>query len=140
MTILFALTIVSALSDPANYRFVERLDRYVAQVTRDRFKLGRLSREGNFVVTRDVPVDGFDSGPPFVVLPSGSLRPHQFYELRGQWLVLGWMDNGTFTADAPPQKLKFTEYKYTPWAVPIWNLPGYFEFAPPPKPPAVTSR
>lgn len=136
MTISIALAFAAAASDPSNYRFVERTDRYVALFTTDRFKLGRLGRNGEFVVTRELPY-GFHSGlPVFTMLPSGSVRPRRVYELRDEWLVLGWMRDGAFLADAKHQRLRFSAYRYTPWSVPIWNLPGHFEFTPSPKPAA----
>lgn len=119
--------VITALANPANYRFVERTDRHVAMITEERFKLGRLTRDGKFVVTRDLP-HGAYSGPLFAILPAGNLRPQRMYELRDQVIVPGWMFEGVFTPDTRPRSIRFVDYKYTPWSVPIWNLPGFFEF------------
>ena len=38
---------------------------------------------------------------------------------------------GRFVPDKGGTTIPFTDYKFGPWARPIWNLPGYFRPAKP---------
>ena len=49
------------------------------------------------------------------------------------------MNSGKFVPDEGGRIIKFSDYHYSPFARPIWNLPGYFRpvaVKPADKPPA----
>ena len=86
---------------------------------------GKLDADGNFHEELRI---GDGQGGSFqigTVTPIGNRGPA--YEYRAGRLVKGVIDDdGAFVPDPNAPVTHFINYKYSPGAVPIWNLPGSF--------------
>jgi hypothetical protein len=66
------------------------------------------------------------SVPNYTLIGAAPGRP--VYEFRFGRLIKGAMDkSGNFIPEAGSVVLRFEDYRYSPTAIPIWNLPGYFK-------------
>ncbi|MBX9625691.1 MAG: hypothetical protein K2X82_17955 [Gemmataceae bacterium] len=129
----------AAMSDPpapppAQYRFVENTDRWVG-VHRGGWRLiGKLDKDGEFTQEQRFRRGAGASSVPAHELLNGS-RPAaaKAYEFRHGALVPGELrKDGAFVPEVGGTVIKFADYKYTPEAPRIWNLPGYFVPVEPP--------
>jgi len=62
-------------------------------------------------------------------------KPYEVYEFRSERLIKGTLDKDfNFVSHVGATVIHFKDYKYSPDGIKIWNLPGYFEKKPTPKP------
>jgi len=120
---------LSAAPVPAQeYTFVPNTGRWV-EVIRGEYKMiGKLDREGNFVPTYIYPITAeLSCAPARKPLTSPSLQPRKVYEFRSGRLIQGeLLKSGNFVPDLGCAVMRFDDYKFSPEAIPIWNLPGDF--------------
>ena len=135
----FSLMVAAAFppppTDPPQYEFVLNVDRLVGIQREDFLLIGKLDKDGEFThmykKEASVSADGekfiFGSGPAYVLLNVGGLKPSKVYEYRSGMLIPGLMRaGGKFIPEEGAKVIRFTDYKYAPHAIPIWNLPGGF--------------
>ncbi|MGL6075280.1 MAG: hypothetical protein ACRC8S_14070 [Fimbriiglobus sp.] len=99
---------------------------------------GKLDASGEFVFSHRLP----DSDPPgdFAICGSGpswmqprflrwgAAEPYKAYELRSGMLIPGTIEtSGRFVPTSGAKIISFADYKYSPEAPKIWNLPGDFQ-------------
>lgn len=128
-----AVVLVGLIPVPV-YEFVPAPDRLVGIMRRDgTILIGKFDADGEFTQTA-VEKAGPRLGPMTwqFVGSSGSLKPELVYELRSGTLILGTLTgNGPFIPKVGAAVIRFVNYKYSPSAPRIWNLPGYFYAVPP---------
>lgn len=122
-------------SDSPKYEFVLNVDRLVG-IDRPGFTLiGKLDKDGEFTqsykIEASVSADGLKfiagSGPAYVLLNVGGLKPTKVYEFRSGMLIPGTMRaGGKFIPEEGAKVIRFADYKYSLSSTPIWNLPGGF--------------
>jgi len=125
---LFAEIGTSAPVPPVEYVFVEDTQRTVGILRGQRLLIGYLNSNGTFVETSRQSRNGFLSPAPlYTLLNPQSLKPRQVYEFRARRLIKGALaPEGEFTPEIGSKVISFNDYQYSPSALPIWNLPGYF--------------
>lgn len=139
MTHAIAVGVLALMVQPPAYEFVPRVDRLVEFIRPDCTTLvGRLDAGGEFTLAyslagvgpewgrRDVALyrSRFDNP---VTLGVNTLEPQPVYELRSGALIPGTMvAHGPFVPTVGGAIIRFADYKYSPFARRIWNLPGYF--------------
>jgi hypothetical protein len=101
------------------------------------YDFGRFDERGNFVAEKRVHVKDLDREIGWRVayaiwyVP----KPNEVYEFRSERLIKGTLEKDfNFVPHVGATVIHFKDYKYSPDAIRIWNLPGYFEKKPPPKP------
>jgi hypothetical protein len=88
--------------------------------------IGTLDADGNFYVERQYDDDQPGSRKIGRLTWIGKWGPA--YELRAGKLVKGEIDGaGVFVPDPWAPVIRFQDYRFSPDAIPIWNLPGYFK-------------
>jgi uncharacterized protein (TIGR03067 family) len=126
----------SAPAPPAEeYVFVRDTDRWVGIVKKEICK-GKISREIRLVGKLDANGDftqvyRFETppsmSPNYTLINLPGPKAKKVYEFRSERLIKGdLMLEGNFVPDADSTIVKFEDYKYSPDAIPIWNLPGSF--------------
>lgn len=109
------------------YVFVEDTNRTVSFTRGEHIFMGELDSQGEFHER-----NRYDRNTP-LTSPGDILyfpRPKSFpvYEYRSGRLIKGVIDtDGYFVPDLDSKIIAFKDYKYTPEAPRIWNLPGRFE-------------
>ncbi|MGL6073049.1 MAG: hypothetical protein ACRC8S_02685 [Fimbriiglobus sp.] len=130
------LTVYAVQMHPS-YVYVPMPDRLIQMVQSDRsLCLGKLDASGNFVFesihpasrTRgDFAYASFGGANKVVTIKSPRDTAYVAYELRSGILIPGTIEtSGEFKPTLGARLMNFTDYKYTPDAPPIWNLPGQF--------------
>lgn len=128
------MTAVSPADEP-HYEFLLNVDRIVGIEREDFLLIGKLDKDGEFTQESkerySVSSAGekflASSGPAHVLLNVGGLKPSKVFEYRSGLLVPGTMRaGGKFIPEEGAKVIRFADYKYTPAATPIWNLPGGF--------------
>jgi hypothetical protein len=67
-----------------------------------------------------------------IAASSRSQSPVRCYEFRNGVLIPGTMDTkGRFIPEVGGKIIPFSDYRYSPLAPRIWNLPGYFKYTHP---------
>ena len=109
------------------YVFVPDTDRLVEIVRGDLVLTGKLDINGDFLEDphhrrkTNMPV----YSQPSIVLLNANQGPA--YEYRSGQLIKGVIaDWGNFVPEIGSAVVPFTDYRYGPDALPIWNLPGRF--------------
>ena len=125
-------------SAPAErYVFVENTDVWVGVIRGEACLIGKFDKNGDF--THEIKrksVGGGSAGIPAhgVVNAAGS-TPRKVYEFRSCVLIPGELrKDGNFVPEVGGKIIAFADYKYTPEATRIWNLPGGFVLEKPPEP------
>lgn len=112
------------------YVFAPDVDRLVGIVRGDFVLIGRLDLQGNFSESmRRVPGPVSSALPPYTIINSfaADLKPRPVYEYRSGRLIKGVIDlKCNFVPDVGSTVILFKDYRYSPKALPIWNLPGRF--------------
>jgi hypothetical protein len=130
------------------YRFVEDQNRYVGIVREYIYFSGRLKMSdanlfngvlhergtliGKLRETGDfdeyaVIREGESAAVHFEIICKPQVIPVDAYELRSGRLLRGQIDKlGNFVPLVKSRTIKFSDYNYSPGAIPIWNLPGRF--------------
>jgi hypothetical protein len=111
----------------SEYVFVPDTERLV-EIWRGGYVLiGKLDANGDFLEDpslrhkRNVLL----SPRPVAELIDGN--PGPAYEYRSGRLIKGEIrEDGSFVPEAGSTVIQFTDYRYSPSAIPIWNLPGRF--------------
>jgi hypothetical protein len=121
---------------PDEYMFVPDTGRLVCLYVAKKGWLlnGTLDAEGDFIlaVQKHGPKEPLQI-PQYPVLNNHRLWTKTVYELRSGRLIKGVMvDGGVFVPGVGSKVIKFEDYKYSPTAIPIWNLPGSFQKKDPP--------
>ena len=145
--ITLAICFAAASSGPARegstpkYKFMLDIQRLVGIGKEDGVLIGKLDREGEFHQMRRIefqvlPLGDetpplkvfFYRGPGYEMLNGFSSTPHKVYELRTGMLIPGTIQAwGNFIPEEGGKIVKFSEYRHSPLARQIWNLPGRFE-------------
>jgi hypothetical protein len=114
------------------YQFVQDTSRSVGFVHGDEYQIGQLDKNGNFIPDKRLGVlrrgAGASGIPPFRVVNTAILAPTEHvFEYRSGRLIEGTLDSvGNFTPKLGSKITDFGEYKYSPSAPRIYNLPGHF--------------
>ncbi|HEX4613102.1 MAG TPA: hypothetical protein VH092_33245 [Urbifossiella sp.] len=111
------------------YRFVPNTDRWVQVARGETILLGKLDAAGNLEETGRRRVgEPVMSGPARWYYPINFVgRPKKAYEYRSGVLVPGELHpDGNFVPTVGGAIMRFDDYRYSPGATPIWNLPGTF--------------
>ena len=144
---VIAIGLWIALFQPTSYEFIPRVNRLVEYSRPDgTILIGRLDANGDFTLTSTVPVPPEMRGKDFAFYLSGpdspvrigvyALKPQPVYELRSGALIPGTMaTNGPFVPTVGGAIIRFADYRYSPTATRIWNLPGFFRPIIPGQPP-----
>jgi hypothetical protein len=107
--------------------FVQDTDRRVAIDRGDVELIGKLDEAGNFTEKFKHVKHTFYSGPLYYRINSTDGKPRKVYEFRSGRLIKGELDtSGNFVPEVGSTVISFKDYKYSPDAIPIWNLPGKF--------------
>jgi hypothetical protein len=112
------------------YVYEQDLTRIVALERLGLFYLGHLDAAGNFI--EDITFEPFRvnapySGPHFRELNWPRTKTEKVYEYRSGRLIRGrWSEDGNFVPDLGSKVIEFGEYRYSPNAPRIYNLPGRF--------------
>jgi hypothetical protein len=133
MGLLFACMFAalgSTLPGANRYVYIENTSRSVCIIRGAWNACGHLDARGKLTVTQWVLngqvsfVGGVKIGERLNAHP---LRGKPLYELRSGRLVPGTFDDeGMFVPEIGGKVINFAEYRYTPTAPKIWNLPGHF--------------
>jgi hypothetical protein len=133
MLTICSLLLLTGPVPPASdeYVFVSDVERPVGLRRGDLILKGRLDPAGNFVQTESGSLTmGGSAVRVYKVInlsPPGG-PPKRVYEFRSGRLIKGEISaTGDFVPEVGSKIIKFEEYKYSPDAPPIWNLPGYFK-------------
>jgi hypothetical protein len=135
MLFLFALLAIPMSDQPAlsgqpkeRYVFVENTDRWVEVHRGERVLLGKLDKNGDFVLEYN-----FRKGQPWnlgfvpTIITFPGMKPKKAFEFRSGLLIPGELQpDGRFVPEAGDKIISFKDYEYSPTARPIWNLPGVF--------------
>jgi hypothetical protein len=113
----------------SNRAFDLNLSRRVALISGDHLLRGRLDRDGNFLIEARYPRNSLYSGPRYELINA----PVQVvYEFRSGRLIKGEIINdGRFVPEIGSEVIDIKDYKYSPGAIRIYNLPGRFVEADP---------
>jgi hypothetical protein len=125
---VFAALGSGVLPPVGRYVYVEDASRWVSVIRGPWRVVGHLDAAGKLTETHRFRWEGpvFGGVISGELLNGSPLRGKPLYELRAGLLVPGTLDDeGTFAPDGG-QAIRFAEYKYTPTAPRIWNLPGHF--------------
>jgi uncharacterized protein (TIGR03067 family) len=108
------------------YVFVRDTDRWVGLVKGQVELVGKLDGKGDF--TQVYRFERMHSmGPAYGLINFPGPKAKKVYEFRSGRLIKGeLMMEGNFVPEADSTIVKFEDYKYSPDAIPIWNLPGSF--------------
>jgi hypothetical protein len=116
---------------PPEYVFVRDTARRVDFGRQGAIYIGRLDADGNFHEEKRFSYNHHGSRRMGSFISIGRWGPA--YEYRAGTLVKGVInDDGVFVPDPQAPAVPFWQYKYSPTAVPIWNLPGTFQKKEPP--------
>jgi hypothetical protein len=116
---------------PAEYVFVRDTARRVGFNRRGVRYVGTLDADGNFY--EEGRFSNKQPGSPLLGRYTRIGKPGPAYEYRAGTLVKGAINgDGVFVPDADAPAIPFWQYKYSPTATPIWNLPGTFQKKDPP--------
>jgi hypothetical protein len=116
---------------PPEYVFVRDTARRVGFYRQRVEYIGRLDADGNFHVEKRFSIDKPGSRRMGTYTRIGKRGPA--YEYRAGTLVKGVISgDGVFVPDPEAPAVPFWQYKYSPTAIPIWNLPGTFQKKDPP--------
>jgi hypothetical protein len=111
------------------YVFAPDTSRYVGILRNGYWHIGQIDAEGNFEWGRRIRENGPYSGPQYEeidLIPKDG-KPRPCYELRSSRLIKGGIDTkGNFVPEIGSKVILFKDYRYSPTATPIWNLPGMF--------------
>jgi hypothetical protein len=108
----------------SNRVFDLNLSRRVALVAGDQFLHGRLDLDGNFLIEASYPINSAYSGPRYELINAPA---PVVYEFRSSRLIKGEIrKDGRFVPEISSKVIDFKEYKYSPSAIRIYNLPGRF--------------
>jgi hypothetical protein len=114
--------------DEKKYVFVEDLDREVAVYQGEFVLLGKLDKHGELQI-ESKNLKNSTSLPEWRKIAINDATPpgKKTYELRSGRLIRGEIkENGSFVPDLGVKIIEFKDYKYSPDAIPIYNLPGRF--------------
>jgi hypothetical protein len=107
------------------YVFIPDTARRVVIFRQQMSFFGTLDTDGNFHEELRIGFEKSGSFQKGTCTPIGRRGPA--YEYRAGKLVKGVIGtDGMFVPDPNAPVTHFINYKYSPDAVPIWNLPGYF--------------
>ena len=115
------------------YVFVPDTDRFVALHQGPVVRIGKLDKRGTF--SPDTRWVNLDAVPAPATLRCDVLNPKRatpgyrqdVYEFRSDRLIPGQLDeNGRFLPEIGGKIIEFKEYRYSPSARKIYNLPGRF--------------
>ena len=109
-----------------DYEFVPDTDRKFAFYRNGFLMVGKLDARGNFIQENRY---GSDSVPEILgCTPVRCQESTKVYEFRSGRLIKGEMlPTGVFVPEGGSKVTSFSDYRYGPGALPIWNLPGYFK-------------
>jgi hypothetical protein len=111
-------------SQPAEYRFVLDTDRVVAIARGTALSIGKLDEAGNFLSDERWLESHGGSGPVFRLI---NAPPGPAYEYRSGRLIRGALEKDcNFVPEVGRLVTAFEDYRYSPGAVRIYNLPGRF--------------
>jgi uncharacterized protein (TIGR03067 family) len=111
---------------PEEYVFVEDTDRWVGIWKGDVHLVGKLDANGDFTQTYRFEF-GAAMSASFTLINHPGPKAKNVYEFRSGRLIKGdLMTEGNFVPETGSSIVKFEDYKYSPDAIPIWNLPGTF--------------
>jgi hypothetical protein len=127
------VAIAAGVASPAKatdkkYVFVEDLTREVALYRGEFVLLGKLDKHGELQV-ESKNLKNSTSLPEWRKIAINDATPpgKKTYELRSDRLIRGEIkENGSFVPDLGVKIIEFKDYKYSPDAIPIYNLPGRF--------------
>jgi hypothetical protein len=124
---------------PAEYVFVRDTDRWVGLYRGGTIYIGKLDADGKFHdsvrIDHNKRYSGMErEGKKYALISWPELdRLRPAYEYRAGTLVKGVINSdGVFVPDPEAPAIPFWQYKYSPTAPPIWNLPGTFQKKEPP--------
>jgi hypothetical protein len=104
------------------------IERWVGKEPRTVLLRGKLDAEGNFVQHAKYESIILSCPPGCTLINSPGDSPKPVYEFRSGRLIKGQlMPDGNFVPDVGSTVIHFQDYRYSPDAIPIWNLPGYFK-------------
>jgi hypothetical protein len=110
---------------PAEYVFVPDTGRRVGFYRQRVTYIGKLDADGNFHAEERISIDQIGS------LMTRFTRIGKWgpaYEYCAGKLVKGVINtDGVFVPDPQAPVIQFKDYRYSPTAIPIWNLPGSFK-------------
>jgi hypothetical protein len=111
------------------YVFTPDTDRWVGVFRKKWLLIGKLDAEGTFIShEKHNKGAGLSQVPRFTIINYFFQRPKTVYELRSGRLIKGEMTPiGDFVPEVGSAVIKFEDYKYSPNAIPVWNLPGSFQ-------------
>jgi hypothetical protein len=111
-----------------DYEFVPDTDRRFAFYRNGFVMVGKLDARGNFIQEKRYRSD---SVPEILgCTPVRYEESTKVYEFRSGRLIKGGMlPTGVFVPEGGSKVTAFSDYRYGPGAMPIWNLPGYFKRA-----------
>jgi hypothetical protein len=123
-----ATAVCGGAPQTSEYVFVQDVGRFVGIDRGGVLYLGKLDAEGNFVQHEVYP-----GGKPLSAIPAYApltffgTKPKQVYEYRSGRLIKGELTpDANFIPAIGSTVIGFEDYQYSPTAIPIWNLPGYF--------------
>jgi len=115
--------------DPEEYKFVEDTTLWVNVIQGDVESIGKLDAAGNFIPDKRY-LRTLKKGQPASSIPPCTLinfAQKEVYEFRSGRLIPGDIDDdGNFIPTIGGRITDFKDYRYTPKAPKIYNLPGKF--------------
>lgn len=110
------------------YQFVPNVDIPFLLILRGEIIFGRLDAEGVFhQVARYGPSAMNYQQHGGIFLNSNKLAGRIVYEYRSNALIPGTFNReGYFVPEVGGTTIRFQDYRYSPSATHIWNIPGYF--------------
>jgi hypothetical protein len=108
------------------YEFVPDTDRNFAFYRNGFVMVGKLDARGNFIQENRYPSHATPDALP--CKPVRYAESTKVYEFRSGRLIKGEMlPTGVFVPEGGSRVTSFSDYRFGPDALPIWNLPGYFK-------------
>jgi hypothetical protein len=124
--------IFQIVCDTRNYTYIPDAEKPVAFVRGNYSYVGWLDIYGNFIQLDRIKSPASRSWPAFPRWIGRSwkkgLADDIVYEYKSDKLVKGFLDkDGLFVPELDAEIVDFRDYKYSPFAIRIYNLPGTFE-------------
>jgi hypothetical protein len=109
------------------YEFKLDSDRVVVIMRGDYYLFGKLDKSGDFAETGKASITSGLSAGSSAILNHPFIRGRAVYEYRSGRLIKGMLDrSGAFVPEVSSKVIDFKDYRYSPDAIHIWNLPGTF--------------
>jgi hypothetical protein len=111
-------------TDPKDYAFIGSENRFVGIFRGEWLLFGNLDKNGEF--TEKARRKASEAGSTPTIINRLHKDVKKVYEFRSGRLIPGEMKDFVFVPEIGGKIIDFSDYKYSPSAPPIWNLPGRF--------------